>query len=75
MVEKQIKRHVQTLHTNNSLEIYNGRFNSYYTKEEIIHHHIVPHTPQQNEVIEKMNYTILEKVLCMFLKVKLLKSF
>jgi hypothetical protein len=34
-------------------------------KEDIVRHHTVPHTPQQNGVVEPMNKTIISKAHCM----------
>ena len=38
-------------------------------------HHIVPGTPQQNEVAKRMNRTLLEHAQCMRINVALPKSF
>jgi transposase InsO family protein len=37
----------------------------FYRKEGIARHHIIPHTPQQNGVAERMNRTIISKARCM----------
>lgn len=62
MIDKQTRRHVRTLYTDNDLKFYNDKFNKNYMKEGIICHHIVPHTLQYNEIAEMMNHPILERV-------------
>ncbi|GAA0150005.1 hypothetical protein LIER_09038 [Lithospermum erythrorhizon] len=45
---------------------YIGLFDQYCKEHGIRHEKIVPKTPQQNELAERMNRTIVEKIRCMF---------
>ncbi|KAG8486155.1 hypothetical protein CXB51_019539 [Gossypium anomalum] len=58
-----------------SREFCSNEFNRLYKSEEIVRHLIVRHTPQQNDVAERMNRMIMEKVQCMLSNTNLLKSF
>jgi transposase InsO family protein len=64
MVEKQTKRKLKVLRTDNGMEFCSVDFKSFYRKECIVRHHTVPHTPQQNYVAECMNGTIVSKARC-----------
>ena len=75
MVEKQIERKVKVLRTDNGMEFCSGAFKSYYRKEGIVRHHIIPHTPQQNVVMERMNRTIISKAHCMLSNSSLSRKF
>ena len=52
-----------------------GEFKEYCTKHGIGHEKTVPGTLQHNDVVERMNQTIVEKVWCMLTFAKLPKSF
>jgi transposase InsO family protein len=65
MVEKQTKRKVNVLHTDNGMEFYSNEFNLFYIKEGIVRHHTIPYTRQQDSVVERMNMTIISKARCM----------
>jgi hypothetical protein len=52
MVEKQTERKVKVLRTDNGMEFCSNEFKFFYKKEDIIRHHTIPHTPQQNGVAE-----------------------
>ena len=47
------------------MEFYGKEFNKFCKNEGIVRHHIVIHTPQQNNVVKQMNITLLERVQCM----------
>jgi len=51
-----------TLRTDNGLEFCNRMFNGFCTERGIKRHRTCAYTPQQNEVVERMNRTIMEKV-------------
>jgi transposase InsO family protein len=65
MVEKQAERKVMILHTNNGIEFCSHEFKLFYRKDGIVRHHIIPYTPQQNDVVERMIRTIILKARCM----------
>jgi len=65
MVEKQTKKKVKKLRTDNGIEFCSEEFNSYCKSEGIVRHYTVPYTPQQNGVAERMNRTIISKARCM----------
>ena len=50
MVERQTKRKVKKLQTDNGMEFCSDEFNSFCKAEGIVRHHTIPHTPQQNGV-------------------------
>lgn len=65
---------MKKLRTNNDLEFCNQKFENFYAAKGIIRHRIMRLTPQQNRLAKKINRTLIEKVRCMFIKSKLLKS-
>jgi transposase InsO family protein len=65
MVEKQTKRKLKVLRTDNGMKFCSAAFKSFCRKDDIVRHHTVPHTPQQNGVAERMNKTIISKAHCM----------
>ena len=70
-VENQIDRKVKYLRTSNGLESRDREFLKFCELEGITHHF----TPQQNEVVEKMNKTLAEKAKCIRLNTWLSKVF
>ncbi|XP_022894035.1 uncharacterized protein LOC111408520 [Olea europaea var. sylvestris] len=60
-VKNQTGKKIKFLKTDNGLEFYNMEFDSMCKKNSITRHKTVPYTPQQNEVAERMNETILDK--------------
>ena len=65
MVERQIKKKVNKLCTDNGIKFSSNEFDSYCKSEGIMRHYIVPGTPQQNGVAERMNRTIISRARCM----------
>lgn len=65
MGETQSERKLKKLRTNNGLEFLNHQFDDYFKKEGIVKHHICTYIPQQNEVSERLNKSIINKVRCM----------
>jgi transposase InsO family protein len=65
MIEKQTKKKVKLIRTDNGMEFYSNEFNDYYNDEGIVRHYIITYTPQQNGVAERMNRTIISKARCM----------
>ncbi|KAG8498899.1 hypothetical protein CXB51_005256 [Gossypium anomalum] len=75
MIEKQTGKQIKYLCTDNGLEFCSDEFNRLCKSEGIRRHLTVRHTPQQNDVAERMNRTIMEKVRCMLSNANLPKSF
>ena len=75
MVKKQTELSVKRLRTNNGGEFCNKEFMEFCRNTGIVRHHVVPRTPQQNEVAKWMNRTLLEHAQCMRINVAVPKSF
>jgi transposase InsO family protein len=71
MVEKQTERKVKILRTDNGMEFCSNEFKLFCRKEGIVRHHTILHTPQQNDVVERMNRTIISKACCMLSNVSM----
>lgn len=56
---------IKILRTDNGLKFCNSEFVKFCEQNGILRYKTVPYTPQQNEVIERMNRTLLDKVRCM----------
>ena len=72
---KQTGKQIKRICTDNGLEFFSKEFDVLCKLEDIVRHHTMVGTPQQNRVAEGMNKTIMEKVRCMFSNYKLTKSF
>ena len=59
LVEKESRKQVKALHSDNGGEYVSGEFKDFCRKEGIRRELIVPHNPQQNGVAERKNRTIL----------------
>lgn len=66
---------IKTLRTNNGLEFVNKDFDSFFKEHVIFRHKTVARTPQQNDLVERMNKTIIEKVRCILSYSSLSKTF
>ncbi|KAE8696421.1 GDSL esterase/lipase APG [Hibiscus syriacus] len=75
MIENQTGRKIKRLRTDNGGEYKSDSFFDVCHEYGIVRHFTVRHTPQQNEVAERMNRTLLEKVRCMLSNVGLGKAF
>lgn len=62
VVERETNKLLKCLRTDNGGEYCSNAFKDYCNKFGIKHEKIVPSTPQQNGVAERMNHTIMEKV-------------
>lgn len=74
-VENQIDLKIKILRTDNGLEFCNNEFNDFCKDHGIVRHRTVIHTPQQNDMAERINITLLNEVGCMLLCSGLLKMF
>ncbi|KAG8493216.1 hypothetical protein CXB51_010581 [Gossypium anomalum] len=61
MMEKQMGKQIKYLRTENGLKFYSDEFNKLCKSEGIVRHLTVHHTPQQNNIAERINRTIMEK--------------
>lgn len=51
---------MKVFRTDRGGEFCSNAFNSYFEQEGIIRHFTAPYTPQQNEVMERRNRTVVE---------------
>ena len=61
-VKRSTERQVNTLHSDNGGKYTSREFTSYLSKEGSKHKLTTPHTPQQNVVAERLNYTLIKGV-------------
>ncbi|KAG8493487.1 hypothetical protein CXB51_010890 [Gossypium anomalum] len=61
VIEKHMGKQKKYLRTNNGLEFCSDEFHKLCKLEGIVRHLTVRHTPQQNDLAERMNRTIMEK--------------
>ena len=62
VVERETNKLLKFLRTDNGGEYCSNAFKEYCNRFSIKHEKVVPGTPQQNGVAERMNHTIMEKV-------------
>ena len=74
-VENQTGKHVKCLRTDNGLEFCNKAFDDLWKSSGIKRHKTCAYTPQQNEVAERMNRTIMNKVRSMLAETGFRKQF
>ncbi|XP_073126397.1 uncharacterized protein [Henckelia pumila] len=74
-VENKSDRIVKHLRTDNGLEYLSDKFVKLCKEKGITRHRTVTGTPQQNDLAERMNRTLLERVRCMLINASLSKSF
>ncbi|KRY03975.1 Retrovirus-related Pol polyprotein from transposon TNT 1-94, partial [Trichinella britovi] len=55
MVERQTSKRVKCLRTDNGREYVNNMFAEFLMRKGIRHERMIPETPQQNGVAERMN--------------------
>ena len=60
MVEKQTGKSIKILRSDQGGEYTSGAFDTYCKKNEIVQHFTVSSTPQQNDVAERKNRTLVE---------------
>jgi hypothetical protein len=61
LVENALGKRLKCLRSENRGEYCNNEFDDYYSYHEIRRDTIVPGTPQENGVSERMNKTIMER--------------
>ena len=60
-VEKETRRHVKCLRSDNGGEYSSKEFRNYCEENRIKRHYTVRMSPQQNGIAERVNRTLLEK--------------
>ena len=75
LVERQSRRKLNTLRTDNGGEYTSNKFEKYLQDEGIRHKKTVPKTPEQNGVAERFNRTLVESARSMLLDGNLQKSY
>ena len=75
MVERETRRYLKCLRTDNGGEYMSNKCNEYCLENGIRHEKTVPGIPQHNDVAEQMNHTIVENVRSMIRMAKLPKAF
>nr|KYP47740.1 Retrovirus-related Pol polyprotein from transposon TNT 1-94 [Cajanus cajan] len=74
-MDRVLQRNLKKLRIDNGLEFCGDKFSKFSRENGVAWHKTVRDTPQQNELAERFNRTILERVRCMLNHVRLLKSF
>jgi len=74
-IEKSTKRKIKALRLDNRGEYKSDSFLKVCRDEGIEKHFTVREIPQQNDVVERMNKILLEKVRCMLSNARLSKNF
>ncbi|GJZ33931.1 integrase, catalytic region, zinc finger, CCHC-type containing protein [Tanacetum coccineum] len=59
-IQVGLNKTVRYIHTNNGTEFVNQVLTEYYENVSIFHQKSVPRTPQQNNVVERQNQTLME---------------
>ncbi|GJZ85057.1 retrovirus-related pol polyprotein from transposon TNT 1-94 [Tanacetum coccineum] len=59
-IQVGLNKTVRYIHTNNGTEFVNQVLTEYYDSVGIFHQKLVPRTPQQNDVVERRNHTLVE---------------
>lgn len=66
---------MKILRTDNGREYINASLKNYLKKHEIVHQTTNAYTPEQNEMAERADRSIVEHARCMFHMIQLLKGF
>ncbi|GKE71046.1 retrovirus-related pol polyprotein from transposon TNT 1-94, partial [Tanacetum coccineum] len=59
-IQVGLNKTVRNIHTDNGTEFVNKDLTDYYERVGIFHQKTVPRTPQQNDVVERQNRTLVE---------------
>nr|GEU89883.1 putative LRR receptor-like protein kinase [Tanacetum cinerariifolium] len=70
---QNFKAQILKIRTDNGTEFKNEKLRSFYAKISIIHHTLIARTPQQNGVVERRNYTLVEAARTMLIFSKTLE--
>jgi len=75
MVVTKLERGVKTRRTDHGREYLSDMFKWYCEEKGITRHLTIPYTPQQNDVAERRNHTLLDMVRSMMARANLSISF
>lgn len=75
MIEKQTRKKIKRLRTNNDMEFCSGEFNKFSKDEGIVRHCIVRHKSKKNDMVECMTMTIHERAHCKLSNAKMENEF
>jgi transposase InsO family protein len=75
MIKKSTGYYVQALRSDRGGEYLSNEFNAYYENQGVRRYLTAPYTPQQNEVAERKNRTILDMVRSMIKTKEMPKEF
>ncbi|GKE04504.1 putative ribonuclease H-like domain-containing protein [Tanacetum coccineum] len=70
MIQVRLKVPVRRIRTNNGTEFVNQTLREYYEKVNISHETFVARSPQQNDVVERRNHTLIEATRTMLIYAK-----
>jgi len=73
--ENQCGERIKYLQSDNGREYCNGEFDDFLKEQGIRRRLTVPHTPQQNDVAERKNRTLIEMACCILFQADLQMSF
>ncbi|GJS43180.1 putative ribonuclease H-like domain-containing protein [Tanacetum coccineum] len=59
-IQVGLNKTIRNIHTDNGIKFVNKDLNDYYERVGIFHQKTVPRTPQQNDVVERRNRTLVE---------------
>ncbi|GJT91790.1 retrovirus-related pol polyprotein from transposon TNT 1-94, partial [Tanacetum coccineum] len=59
-IQVGLNKTIRYIHTDNGTEFVNKDLTAYYERVGIFHQKIVPRTPQQNDIVERRNRTLVE---------------
>nr|GEU62865.1 retrovirus-related Pol polyprotein from transposon TNT 1-94 [Tanacetum cinerariifolium] len=59
-VQRNLKAQILKIRTDNETEFKNKKLRLFYAKLGIVHHTLITRMPQQNGVVERRNYTLVE---------------
>lgn len=74
-VENQTERKIKYFRTDNGTEYTSTKFDTLFKNAGIQHQLTTPYTPQQNDIAERYNRTIIERAKCLLFDAKLSKTF
>lgn len=75
MIENEKDGKIKIIRIDNGLKFCNNEFTYLCKENEILRHLTFPSNPKQNDLVERMNMILIERVRCMIFLAKLPKSF
>ncbi|GJX33399.1 retrovirus-related pol polyprotein from transposon TNT 1-94 [Tanacetum coccineum] len=71
MIQRNLQAPVISIRTDRGIEFLNKILNAFFKEEGVEHQTSTPRTPEQNDVVERRNHTLIEVARTMFLAFKL----